>query len=216
MNEYHLLLNKILLLSEIMAAIIAILKFKKFKNSYWKWFIYYLVFIAISEISYKYVLTHIQIFEDYYYPFFVIPLEFIFIFWLYSYKSLNNKKLFWISIGIFLISLIPYFIFDEKTTTIKSLNYIVGAFLISIMIILEYKKQMISDDILKFRENMMFYVNTAVGIFYVGTLPFYAFNGLLWNDKEIFYNYYMLFLLTNISMYILFSIALLWGKPNTY
>ena len=99
---------------------------------------------------------------------------------------------------------------------VKSLNFTIGGFLISIMIILEYNKQMKSDAILKFRENIMFYINAAVGLFYVGTLPFFAFYNLLVNDLVFFYDYYMFFLITNILMYTLFSIALLWGKPNTY
>ena len=215
MNEYHLLLKKILLFSEVLAAIVGIVKIKKFNSSHWKWFIYYLVFIAISELVCKFILCYYTSFRTYYYTFFVIPLEFLLVFWLYSYKSLNNKKLFWISVSIFLISLLPFSFFEVKKT-VHSFNYIMGAFLMSIMIILEYNKQMKTDDILKFRENMMFYVNTGVGLFYVGTLPFFAFNSLLWKDKDIFFNYYMFFLITNILMYTLFSIALLWGKPNTY
>lgn len=215
MNEYPILFKKILLLAEVTAAIVGIIKFKKFKNSYWKWFIYYLVFIAISELLSKFVFRYYEPFMSNYYSFFVIPLEFITIFWLYSYKSLNNKKLFWISIGIYLISLLPYYTLEDNKM-VKSLNFTIGGFIMSIMIILEYNKQMKSDDILKFRKNMMFYINVAVGLFYVGTLPFFAFYNLLLNDLVFFYNYYIFFLITNILMYTLFSIALLWGKPNTY
>lgn len=215
MDDFQHLLSNLLRLSEVIAGVVGIIKFKKFKDSYWKWFIYYLIFIAISELICKYVLCNFTTFRTYYYDFFVIPLEFLFLFWLYSYKSLSNKKLFWGSCSIYILSLLPYFIFEEKTT-VNSFNYIVGTFLLSIMIILEYNKQMKSDAILSFRENMMFYINTAVGLFYVGTLPYFAFNGLLWKDKDIFYNYFIFFMLTDILMYILFSIALLWGKPNTY
>ena len=215
MNEYHILLKKLLLLLEVTAAIVGIIKFKKFKNSYWKWFIYYLVFIAISELLSMFVFCYYEPFMSNYYSFFVIPLEFTTIFWLYSYKSLNNKKLFWISIGIYLISLLPYYMLEDNKM-VKSLNFTIGGFMMSIMIILEYNKQMKSDDILKFRENMMFYINAAVGLFYVGTLPFFAFYNLIVNDFVFFYDYYIFFLITNILMYTLFSIALLWGKPNTY
>lgn len=215
MIEFYMLLKNLLLPTEITAAVVGIIKFKKFKDSYWKWFIYYLVYIACSELICKFVLCYYENFRSYYYVYFVMQLEFLIFFWLYSYKSLNNKKLFWISSGVFLFSLLPYIIFEENNT-VKSLNYTVGAFLLSIMIILEYNKQMKSDEILNFRENMMFYVNTGVGLFYVGTLPFYAFSSLLVKDDIIYFNYYLFFLFTNILMYALFSIALLWGKPNTY
>lgn len=215
MTDFQHFLGKTLLLSEIVAAIIGIIKFNKFKNSYWKWFIYYLVFIAVSELLCEFVLCYFQNFKTYYYDFFIIPIEFLFLYWLYSYKSLSNKKLFWVSSVLYLLSLLPYFVFEGKSV-INSFNYIIGTFLLSIMIILEFNKQMKTDDILKFKENMMFYINTGVGLFYVGTLPFFAFHSLLWKDIVIWNNYYIFFMMTNILMYTLFSIALLWGKPNTY
>ena len=214
MTDFQYFLGKTLLFAEISTAIVGIVKFKKFKNSHWKWFIYYLVFIAISEFMCEFVLCNFQQFRTYYYDFFIIPLEFLVLYWLYSYKSLGRKKLFWIGCGVYLISLFPYFAFEKSV--VNSFNYIVGTFLLSIMIILEFNKQMKTDDILRFKENIMFYVNTGISLFYVGTLPFFAFHSLLWKDQIIWNNYYIFFLITNILMYTLFSIALLWGKPNTY
>ena len=83
-------------------------------------------------------------------------------------------------------------------------------------VFLEYKKQILSDDIIRFKENMMFYVNLGVSLLYVGTLPLFSFYSILLKDTEIFYGYYALFLIVNHLMYILFSFAFLWGKPNTY
>ncbi len=214
MNEFHFLLQKLLLLSEVTAAVVGIIKFRKFKDTYWKWFIYYLVFIACSELVCKFVLRYYEDFMDQYLAFFVMPLEFLAMFWLY-YKSLKNQKILWISASVFLLSLVPYFVLEGKSS-VNAFNYTLGGFLMTIMILLEYRKQMKSDDILKFRENMMFYINIGVGFFYVGTLPFFAFNSQLWAEKPMFFNYYALFLMTNVLMYTLFSIALLWGKPNTY
>lgn len=215
MSDLQNILLKILLVAEVTAAVIGVVKFKKFRDTHWKWFIYFLLFIALSELFSFFVLCNFIKFRGYFYDFFVIPIEFLFLFWLYGYKSLNKKKLFWISVIIYTLSLFPYFIFGEYTL-VNSLNYIVGTFLLSFMIILEYDKQIKSDAILKFKENMMFYINTAVGLFFVGTLPFFAFHSLIWKDAVIWNNYYLFFMLTNILMYTLFSIALLWGKPNTY
>ena len=215
MAELQLFLKQFLYFSEGMAAVVAVLKYKKFKDSYWKWFIYYLIFIFIAETVSKFILCYFTSYRSYFYDFVVIPIEFIFLYWLCSFRSLANKKLFWVSCGIFMFSLLPYFVF-EGSSVVNSFNYIVGTFLLSIMIILEYNKQMKTDDILRFRENIMFYINTGACLFYVGTLPLFSFNGLIWKDKDIFYNYYLLFLIAGILMYILFSIALLWGKPNTY
>ena len=211
MADLQYILGKLLLVSEVSAGIVGIIKFRKFKNSYWKWFIYYLAFIGFSELVCEFVLIRFPKFLPYYYDYFIIPLEFVMMYWLYSYKSLQNKKLFWVSSLVYLVSLFAF-----KVTIVNHFNYIIGTFLLSIMIILEYNKQMKSDDILKFKENMMFYINTGVGLFYIGTLPYFAFNSLLWKDQVIFFNYYYIFLSCGILMYTLFSISLLWGKPNTY
>lgn len=215
MEDFLYILKRIMLASEVLAGVMGIIKFSKFRNSHWKWFIYYLIFIAISELLCNLVFCYVPVFRTYYYDFFVIPIEFLVLYWLYSYKSLKKKTLFWICSGIYLLSLFPYFIFGGKQL-VNSFNYIVGTFLLSLMIVLEFNKQIKTDDILHFRKNMMFYINTATGIFYVGTLPFFAFQDLLAKDKVILMNYAMLFVLANITMYTLFSIALLWGKPNTY
>lgn len=214
MEEIRIFLKQLLFFSEFIAAALAIFKFKKFKNSYWKWFSCYLIFIFFAETISKFILCYFTEYRSYFYDFIVIPVEFIFLYWLYSYKSLNNKKLFWTCCSIYLISLLPYFVL-EGSSVVNQFNYITGTFLLSIMIILEFNKQMRTDDIIRFRENMMFYINTGTCLFYVGTLPLFSFNNLLWKDKIIFYNYYTLFLIAGILMYLLFSIALLWGKPNT-
>lgn len=215
MNELQINLLNVLTFIEVITGITALLMYKKFKDSYWIWFIYYLIFIAVCELIGNFVLYDFPNVIKYYYDFFVIPVEFVFLYWLYCYKSIERKKLFWYSCGIYALSIFPFFILNESAV-VNSFNYIVGVFLLSIMVILEFNKQMKTDDILRFKENMMFYINTGVGLFYIGTLPFFAFNSLLWKEKEIFYNYHIFFLLTNILMYTLFSIALLWGKPNTY
>ena len=214
MEELRIFLKQLLFSSEFIAAAVAIFKFKKFRNSYWKWFSYYLIFIFFAETVSKFILCYFTDFRSYFYDFIVIPVEFIFLYWLYSYKSLDNKKLFWICCTIYLLSLLPYFVFGGSSV-VNHFNYIIGTFLLSIMIILEFNKQIKTEDILRFRENMMFYVNAGAFLFYVGTLPLFAFNSLLWKDQVIFYNYFTLFLITGILMYLLFSIALLWGKPNT-
>jgi hypothetical protein len=215
MDEIRYYLGVFILLSEFMAAAVGIIKFKKFRANYWKYFIYYLIFIFLAEMTSEFILGNFKGARGYFYDFFVIPIEFVFLYWLYGYKSLKNPKIFWTSSGIYLLSFIPHLLLFKEISLIFSFNYIVGTFLLSLMIILEFNKQMKTDDILKFRENMMFYVNTGVCLLYVGSLPYFAFYSLLSQDIARRDNYYIFFMITNILMYQLFSIALLWGKPNT-
>jgi len=216
MNDLQYFLIKTLLLSEFITALAAILMYKKLKYSYWKWFSYYLIFIFLAELTSEYILTYFENIRKYYFDFFIIPLEFIFFYWLYSYKSLGNKKLFWSCTSLYLLSFLPQALIFDKLVVISSFNYVVGTFLLSLMIILEFNKQIKTDDILKYKENMMFYINIGVCLLYIATLPFFSFYDLISKTPDIWFKYYVFFMIANIIMYILFTFALLWGKPNTY
>jgi hypothetical protein len=216
MSGFQKHLGELLIWIQFLCAIVAMIQYKKVKNSYWKWFVYYILFIFIVEAISKWGLINHVGFRKYFYDFFVIPLEFLFFYWLYAYQSLRLKKLFWISIGIYIISFVPHLLFIEKMRLINALSYTVGNFLLMIMVFLEFYKQIQTDNILLFKENRMFYVNVGVMLFYVGTLPFFAFDNFLFTEaRNIWFHYYTFFLIANNLMYLLFTAALLWGKPST-
>ena len=75
------LLRDILLAIEILCALIAIGSFKKWNGTYWRYFILYLVFIAIAESVGYYLRTHqLRETSQLMYTFIVIPVEFCFAF----------------------------------------------------------------------------------------------------------------------------------------
>jgi hypothetical protein len=85
-----------------------------------------------------------------------------------------------------------------------------------IMIIQEFVKQIKSDKILFFKENMMFYINLGIILFYIATLPFYAFNEVLYKESRSIWEAYSNVTLISCSlMYFLFAASFIWGKPNT-
>lgn len=202
--------------AEAIPVVVGLYFYKKIKNTYWKWFLYYLAFIfCIEFLSYNEIIWDASRIK-YIYGFAIIPIEFLFMYWLYTCKSLKNNKLFWLFTVVYLTSFIPHLYLESEKTMVYSFNYVVGSFLIGILVFLEYLKQIRSDEIIRFKENMMFYVNLGVSLLYVGTLPLFSFYAIIYKNNEIFTNYYVYFLLINQLMYLLFSMAFLWGKPNTY
>jgi hypothetical protein len=215
MTALQNVLINLILLAEFFAAFVALIYFKNVKNTYWKWFAIYLIFIFMAEAFSKWVLDDFIYLRKYYYNFFVIPIEFIFIYWLYGCKSLINRKLFLICIFIYSVSFIPYLFSSYKMQLINSLSYTIGTLIVTVLVLLEFLKQIKSDKILNFKENKMFYINTGIMLFYVGTLPFYAFNKILYeNSKNLWSNYGTFALTSDAIMYLLFSAAFIWGKPN--
>ncbi|KIX22156.1 hypothetical protein SY27_05720 [Flavobacterium sp. 316] len=216
MTTFQAILSSSSLYIEFLSAVIAILKYNKIKNTYWKWFAYYLITIFLLELNGKYGFANFLQYKKFYYDFFVIPFQFIFLYWLYAYQSLKNKKIFYIFSIIYLLSTIPHFYYLEKMRNLNSLSYTIGVFLLMILIYFEFIKQIKSDNIINFKENRMFYINLGVIIFYVGTLPFFAFG--IYSSKSTIYiwkNYITVFYILLNLMYLLFIASLLWGKPKS-
>lgn len=224
LNNFQIFLINSSLWVEGFAAIIAILYYKNIKGQYWKYFVYYLIIIFFCEAFAKWgvdwitfsdpVIEHTK--KAMYYNYFVIPLQFIFFYWLYGVKLQKNKGLFWILSLLYLISFILSETYFKESKIINSFNYTFGCLLLMILVIMEYYKQINSDDIINFHKNRMFYINLGVTLFYIGSLPFYTFNILLYYEhREIWDIYYSYSLISCIIMYLLFSISFIWGKQSS-
>lgn len=215
MTELQTILYSLINWSEGLAAVIALFHFKQLKNTYWKWFVIYVVFIATMDIFGDFGLDFFPSFRKIYYDFFIIPVEFLFMYWIYAKKSLKFSMLFWISCIIYIFFFVLHFFNLYEIRYVSSMSYTVGVFLLAIMIYLEFIKQIKSDEILTFKSNKMFYINIAVMFFYIGTLPFFSFDKYLFeNAKELWSNYYTFFLLSDNTMYLLFAASFIWGKQK--
>ncbi len=215
MQAEYPILHQILLGIELLSALVGLWYFFKLKNSYWKWFCVYLVFIFAQEYFWKYNNSFLNISIRDYFAFIGIPIEFIFFYWLYAVKSLNNKKLFILCSLIFLIA-IPLDKYVDEKDLLYSVSINIQTIILTVLVVMEFRKQIKNDDILKFKENKMFYINTAMILFYVGNYPFYAIYTVLYEQyKEIYNIFYLYFLISNCLMYLLFIASLIWGKQKS-
>ena len=207
-------LIKLLHICEFIALFFGLLKFKKIKTTYWKWFVFYLIYIFIYELISYYLKYGFKIKIGYYLSMVAIPIEFVFIYWLYAYKSLKNRKLFWVFTFLFLGSLFGEEILNNSDFTFKSFNNTIGTFLLLILVILEFIRQIKSDRIIHFKSDKMFYINTGVILFYIGNMPFFGLYQIILKHPSIWNNYYIYFMISNCLMYLLFAASFIWGKPK--
>lgn len=198
-----------------LTTIISILYYKRVKKQYWKYFVYYLIFIFLAEAVGKWGAKVIDLNKIGFYNYIVIPIEFIFFYWLYAAQSLKNTKLFIGLSLLYLFSFIPSETLFSSNKIMFSFNYTLGCLLLMILVVMEYYKQINSSNILDFDKNRMFYINLGVTLFYIGTLPFWTFFELLKSYREIYNIYYAFFLVSGVVMYLLFSISFIWGKQNS-
>lgn len=205
---------ELMYLAEGISAVTSLIFYSRKKDHQWKYFMFYLIFIFLCESIGKWGHHFMDYNKPAFYNYFVIPVQFIFFYWLYAAKSLGKPKLFALLSFLYLLSFIPIeFISTDKV--MFSLNYTLGCLLLMILVIMEYYKQINSSDILHFNKNRMFYINLGVTLFYIGTLPFWTFLDYIREYRGIFNIYFSYFLISGIIMYLLFTISFIWGKQNS-
>ncbi|MBV8326078.1 hypothetical protein [Chryseobacterium sp.] len=216
MTELQKIFSEFMYWAEGFSAFTSVIYFNRIKKQYWKYLALYLIVIFLCESSVKWGEQTLGIHRVKFYNYFVIPLQFIFFYWLYAKQSLKSTKLFYTFTAIYLFSFIPTALFfPVAKKVVFPFNYTLGCLLLMILVIMEYYKQVNSSEILNFSKNKMFYINLGVTLFYIGTLPLMTFTSLLWQYREIWDLYFVYFQVSGAAMYILFSISFIWGKQNS-
>jgi len=209
------ILKYLLHLCEFIALLAGIIKYKSIKDSYWKWFVLYLAYIFTYEIVSWIIRDYYKEKIGYFLSYVHIPIEYIFLFWLFAVKSLKKKVLFWLLCILFLMSLALNNYLKLTDYTFMSLSTTVGNLFLLILVFLEFMKQIKSDSILNFKENKMFYINVGVTLFYIGTMPFFGWYMPILKYPEIWNSYYIYFMISNCVMYLLFAASFIWGKVKS-
>lgn len=215
MTEFQKILQDSLIWTEGLAAVISLIYYNRGKDKYWKYFSFYLILMFLCEAIGKWGHLFIKYEKPKFFNYFVIPIEFLFFYWLYAAKSLGRPKLFYGLSLLYLLSFLPSESFFTTKKIIFSFNYTFGCLILMVLVIMEYYKQINSSEILNFSRNKMFYINLGVTLFYIGTLPFWTFFSLLNEYKELWNMYFNYFLISGIIMYLLFSISFIWGKQSS-
>jgi hypothetical protein len=150
MNEikYYLEIYDLLLGIETIAALVALFYYPKLKYTYWKWFIIYLIFICSHELFWRFQTALPSTFKTASFTFLAIPIQYIFFYWLYAYKSLKKKTLFFILFLLYLATYIPLSIFFSEAKNSFQIILITGNVPLMILILLELVKQIKNDDML--------------------------------------------------------------------
>ncbi len=209
-----------LIFFELLACVIGFIYWKKIRNTYWRWFPVYLGLIVMIELTGKVLL---DVFDDRasniaLYNYFGIPIQFLFFIWLF-YCIFKNKKIKrWPIVGLVTYLgawITERFFLTDTRTWFMSFSYTVGNAILLILIILFFIKFINSDEILDYKQSMMFWVSLGLLLFYLGTFPYYALRNTLHdNYRQLFNIYFYTSFILDYAMYILFSIAFIWGKAK--
>jgi hypothetical protein len=216
MSWYIIVLN----LLELLASLTGFIFWKKIKDTHWRWFPVYLGIIFLTEIVGEYFLfvrgdlsTNIAV-----YSYFGIPLQFFFFYWLFHQELKKTKKSVWplVSAAIYLISLVADLAYISSIKFyFESFSYIIGCIFLLVLLFIYFTRFTKSDEIINYRTSMMFWISLGLMLFYIGTIPFFAFRKVLYVEhKELFYVYWYVQFGLNYLMYLFFTISFIWGKPK--
>ncbi len=221
MKEYIPIIRIVVIVFETCAAIVAFCYWHKLKDSYWKYFPFYLTWIAAAEwlglISIKN--SWGADFNRVLYNFLVSPSEYLFFLWLIGNFIKNQTKHRHIPLVFSLIYLIVFLlentIFSTETHSFLSLSSGVATVFLLILQLFYLYNFIFSDEILHYRTSIEFWVIIGITFYYLISFPFYGTWNVLRNKHySIFVEYFPLVLMLSTLMYACFIVGIIWGKPK--
>lgn len=232
--EYHTIITFCV---EILAAVTGLICYNKYKVTAAKYFIIFLVLIPILEfIAYYTVLVRPNEFLE-----FLIGTKFEKNFWFstsywdvgvvmffsfYFYKVLKNTyykkiiKILGYTFFLFSVCYIGIF-FNDFFNKFLIVIILYGALVILTCTIFYFVEILQSEKILNFYKSINFYISATIFLWWLIITPisfydiYYIYNvGEAYSDLDFIYLRFFIYLFSNIFMYLTFTFALIWCKPQ--
>ncbi|MGM5471125.1 hypothetical protein ACS386_12675 [Flavobacteriaceae bacterium LMO-SS05] len=222
-------------LVESIAVLTGLIFYKKYRNTPQKYFIWFLIYTLLVEVIGSYTVfihdipslkfikdalrgTLIQKNYWWFTIFWAVGSALFYAF--YFYKNLKNMRFRLIvkyAGTLFLISSVCYLSFNFSTLFKAIMPFIKlsGAAVIFICTILYFIELLKSDQVLSFYRSLNFYISSTIFIWWLVTTPVVFFEIYFSSaDWNFVFLRWQIFLFMNIFMYLTFSFALLWCKPQ--
>lgn len=216
---------------EMLAALIGLIYYKKYKETITKYFIWYLIYIVVLESVGKYALyvrnggffsflkgTLIESNHWWYTIFWQIGAILFFSFYfrkvlenVFNIAFLRILTLLFVSSSLVSILLDLKLFFKGWIPLIR----ISGAVVIFSCVILYFLELLRSDKILHFHKSLSFYISITILVFWLITTPliFYAKYYTV-SDWSFIYLKHKIYVYVNVFMYLMFSVGLIVSKPE--
>jgi len=231
-KEYFLCLNEGVI---VLAALIGLLCFNKFKSTIVKYFIFFLVYVVVIELlgyyprfsrsyeSFFWIQSLVKgtIFEQnflWYAIFWKIgsALFISFYFRLILKNKINRDLIKYLALFFVLFSVI-YIAFNYQiyyTSDLKLIQFF-GAFIILLCVVLYFLEVLQSNKVITFYKSFNFYIASVFLIWFLIKTPI-AFYQIYYSSADWSFVFLRrnIILFTNLFMYLTFIFAFLWCKPK--
>ena len=144
----------------------------------------------------------------------MIPVQFLCLFLLF-YKQTGYR--YWrrsiILFSVVITAMAIIYMLQQGPQKFNVLNYTLGVIFLSAVCLHYLYECMNSQSIIDIYTNSLFYLAIGTLLFYLCTLPLHSMrNYLYYNYRNIFYPYYYLGYVLNISMYSLITFGIIWAN----
>ncbi len=213
-NLDTLFIRNFLISFQLFVAIIASIYYYKYKNSYLKNIVYLIWYATFNECIGLLYTNYINENNSIVYNVYQI-VEFSF--YLFLYKNIiynkTSKILIKSFITIYYTSIIINCSFENFLWTYFSNNFIFGALLIVIAIVMYLIEILNSEKIIYINKSLLFWISVANLIYYVPSIPFKVVTKYYLNSPTIPYIYLINYLLIFI-VFIILTIAFIWSNKE--
>ena len=195
------------LIIEFIAIVVALLYFNKVRSSIYKYFVYYLLFVGLSETT-SLIVSFVYRLANHFVTNIYILVTFIFYLFFYKklFKSKKIKNVITVFIGLF-ASVYAFEFFSIKDLfflKIFNYSYVFGSILLVITLIL-FLIEIINDEkiIFNIKKSLIFWISVGLLLFHIGTIP------IIISTKYLNYNHIHQYVLAglNVIMYGVFSLG---------
>ncbi|MGE5943217.1 MAG: hypothetical protein ACM31G_02650 [Flavobacteriales bacterium] len=232
MNEFLLAYKNTITFSvEILAAVTGLVLYKKYKPTAAKYFIYFLVYLSICDFLGSYVhyikkdrllsfLEGTVFIKNFWWTTLYWKIGAIMFFSFYYHSILINERfksiVKYIGYSFLVFSIIYILInWDDYFVRFFPIISILGAVVIFLCTIFYFFELLNSEKILTFYKSIDFYISAAIFIWWLIITPLVFYDIYNSNrDWNFIYLKWEIYLFANIIMYLTFTFALIFCKPN--
>ncbi len=206
-------LRTFIIIFQVIIAIIGSFYFYKYKNTFLKYFLIVLWYIAINDLL-GFILKNnkyeVAILYNVYY---IIVFNYLmFLFRNYVSKKLH-KRLILIFIYIYTFSFLINAFFENYLIEYSRAPYILGSCFLVTSIVFYYIDILNSEKVLNVKKNLLFWISTGVLIYYCGNIPYKIVRTYAKQLTDVSIEFLVLCILT-IIMNLCFIIGFIWSDSK--
>lgn len=209
-HSYPYFLTYVINLLELIAAIVALIHYKKYVNSSERYFLHFLwvtffVDSILGPLSIFFKIDNTWVYYGY------TGISFLFYYWWY-YSILINKTYKKITIVLSVIFMILYVI-NGLNVEFQKYSFVIGASFLLILTMFHLHQLFNSDYSLKIKYKLSFWITTALVLFNISMIPFILLSKYfnVWVNNSVFT---IILVFLNIILYSCYIIGFTWTKKK--